>query len=380
LEAQDVSNVVVALEPLDEEDAAQLAFTWITQSPLVTKASQEELCRIGDRAAVCSAISQKERRSVPKVLSSRLNLKVDQATSYADCMLMVKQWSVVDDLSKVREWTMRAYEIALGSAEARGTVSMGTLEELAEWIYHSRAVGEGTAYPALAEALARHAREGTLAFHGPVEEIAAALGTPATRQVLRAELIDSEGLPRLATARVLAWAYRQAGEFEAWRTFVNEKITSSPPDAKAFWLAAYAYTDPLVPARPNFAKSLKWLEKAFATAESEKARWVMLQELVRFYEERSAWGGAATLVESVKDQFGSAEAASLTALSEQFREKEAAVKASAAGEDARVRRAMVRTQLDYCRKCLAEAQTKGDSSSVERLTKTIATLEKELGQ
>jgi len=378
--AQDVLNLVAALEPLKGESAAQLAITWITKSPLVAETDREDLCRVAERALACPKVPREERETVPQMLEQRFGLKPDQTTHYADCMLMVQQWSVVDDLEKVRQWTMAAYQIALGSAEARGTVSMGTLEELAGWLYHGQVVGQGKGYPALAEALARHAREGTLELHGPIDELAATLGTPETRQMLRAELLDAEGMPRLAAARVLAWAYRQAGEFEAWRTFVDGQIASaSSPDAKAFWLASYAYTDPLIPAQPNFLRSLRWLRQAFAAAESEKARWVLLHELIRFYEERGVWGEAATLVESVKGQFGTEGAASLTVLSAQFRKNEVAVKEAAAQEEARVKRALAETQLDYCRKCLAEAQAKGDSASVENLTKAIEALEKELG-
>jgi hypothetical protein len=198
------------------------------------------------------------------------------------------------------------------------------------------------------------------------------LGTSETRQLLRDDLLDAEGMPRLGAAKLLAWAYRDAGEMAGWRKFVDERLAAATGnDAKALWSVVRAYTEAIRPKTPEPARSLEGLNAALVMAESERVRMVVLEEVVQFYREREARLAAVELVESVKGQFGAESAAALASLQESLRREDAARKAEAAKRQAAADRVRNASHLRYLRSCLAAARASGDAEAAASLEKAV---------
>ncbi len=204
------------------------------------------------------------------------------------------------------------------------------------------------------------------------------LCTPESRQLLQDELIDNQGNPRLAAAKILAWAYRDVGQLKDWRKLVDDKIAASQGDSKALWLAVKAYSDTLVTQPPNPLARKPGLDQALAAAASDPVKMAVLGELVELYKEAKREAAAADLLDSVKSQVGGDTAKSIEGLQAQLRHDDAEHKAA----DARVQAARTvlqkEAQLQMLRKSLKQAQTAGDTGAADKLQAAVSNLEKDL--
>ena len=236
---------------------------------------------------------------------------------------------------------MRGYTALVGSEEARSTVTLGQLRDLAIFLDHHLLVGPGQGYPAFAAALARLARRGGLASGAHVV-LAFPLGTPEARRILAAELLDGQGDPRLGVAKVLSWAYRNAGELTAWRDSLDQNIAASQGDTKALWLAAKGYAVTLLPERPNLLRRKRWLNRALAAAGTEQGRLVVLGEFAEHYRRLGRPDVGAEMLESLQHQFSGEALAAVEDLHQQLereaeRRRARAVRERIAAERSRAR-------------------------------------------
>jgi hypothetical protein len=382
--AAEVRRLVAALYPLDKKEAEALAYSWFAGTQLLQKAEGGDLTSLAKAALRHEKATAESRAAIMQSVEVVSTTTATRPLDFGRCIQVMKLWQIARNLAKTQEWTMKAYQCALGGEEARGTVSMDTLNQLGYYLYDNYLThqheysGKGAAYPAFATALARHARQGTLrpAF---VDRLSTVLATPETRQMLRDELLDSDGSPRFGVARLLAWAYRDAGELAAWRKFVDAaQAAAADADSKSLWCIVKAYTEVVRPKPAEPARCLDGLNAALAIAESEKVRLLALNEVVQFYRECDARAGAVDLVESVKGQFGPASASILITLQESLRIEDANQKADAAKQQAAQDRAQKNAQLRYLRGCLATAQTAGDATAAASLEKAIQDIERQL--
>jgi hypothetical protein len=377
LSAGSVLGVTGALAPLDSRQSEGMAYTWLTKSDLAKGVTEDELTRLAGTAVVYEGVPRAKREDMLKMLDAFYAAKGADALTYEQYMNVMCCWNVLETVPKVQEWTMRLYQSVLGSEEARQKVTMPVLEALGIWFYHSQMTGSGQDYPALAQALARHAREGTLRSSQP-ETLGATLGKPETRQILRAELLDSQGQPRPEVARILAWAYRGTPELDGWCTFVDKQVADAKAsDAKALWTMVKAHTAPVIPIEPEPRASLRGLKQALGVAESDTVRLVVLEDVVRLYEKYDARVEAVNLLESVKNQFGAEAAGAIGARQEKLRGDDAEFQAAAARRLASDKLAEARVRLEYYRKCLADA---GGTAGAEAdgLRAAIQQVEKDL--
>ncbi len=307
MEGRDVARLAWGLEVLDRAQAAALARVWLTKSDRMKTADKGDVIGLAYKAVSDGTASPAEREAIPNRMADLLLSQPEQMADFENCALMVSLWEEVGNRSKVQEWMTKAYQCALGSEGARARVSVRTLEQLADWYYRAAMTGPDKGYPGFAQALARHAREGTLVATEP-ETLSSMLGTPESRQVLRAELLDAGGTPRMGVAKVLSHAYRQAGELTSWREETGRKVSVAEGDTKASWLLVRAYAESVLSSPPAPLSGKEWLEQSLETAASEPVRLLALDALVRGYAFIAKYDEALGLLDSHRGQFQGAQA------------------------------------------------------------------------
>ncbi len=380
LKAAECRSLAGALRTLGDEHTADVVVAWLEQhepSGMVTPGESVSLVAMAIHADVKTAGPLTAAFDETWLAAdSREPLALRTISSIVSC------WHSAGNSEKARAWVMRAYSSRLGTEVARESVSVAELRVLSTMLEVMGLTGKGKGYPAFAAALAAHARKGTLNVawatgKGIPQKLAVPLGTPETQQVLENDLLDAQGAPRLDVAKILAWAYRNAGELSPWCDFLESRIAGTEDDTRAFWLAAKGYAMTLVPDPPNRLRRRRWLNDALAAAVSEQGRLVILQEFADFYSGISRPGLAAEMFESVKHQFGGEALAAIKTMQAQLRQKEDARQARNARVQSAVELGQKERRLKYYRKCLERARARGDSGTTARLQAKIQELEQD---
>lgn len=378
MKAADLVRLSDTILVLDKDQGQGLAYSWLTGSDLARSTAQNALLPIVSRAVAYEREAREKRQALLESLEPIMTPQGDQASQFKQCVAVTQLWNSLGDVFKAQGWVEKAYAIALGSEEARASVGIEELQWLSSRLYHLEMITSGKEFPGLAAAVARHARQGTLTSRGAME-MAAVLTTPAARQQVRGELLDAAGCPRFAVAQLLAWAYRQAGELPAWRSFVDGQVAAaSDADARALWTMAKACTEELVPTEPAPGLRLRYLKAALACAQAEALRFTVLTEIVSFFKDRRGRLDAVELIESVKGQFGPERAARMVDLQEILRREHAGFVAGEAKRQAAEARGGDQARLGYYRHCLDQARAQGNASTAARLEAAIQQLEKNL--
>jgi hypothetical protein len=376
--ARDVTNLARALDPLDKNLSNDLAYAWFTGNPSLGTVKRDELLSVAQVVVDSKTRPKAEREglllALEKVLASTA-IKQEEVLDLANQMLRL--WNAVGNFGKLEEWGTKAYESVLGTEEARSAASMERLEQIARLLYHYSLSGKGKAFPGFVQAIARHARQGTLK---PVHVVAFAsfLGTPEMRQTLQTELLDTQGSPRLPVAKVLSWAYRDAKEMKPWRTYVQERIaTAVDADAKALWTIVKADVEVLLPEQPEPLRRQRWLNEALASTSSENVRLTVLGELADSYRECNAHSAAVDLLESVKGQFSQEGAASIGRLQESLKNEDAKWRGQESARQAVRDGAIRKGRLAYLQRCLTRAEATGNAQEADTLRMEIQRLQQE---
>ncbi|MDY7011921.1 MAG: hypothetical protein SVV80_14415, partial [Planctomycetota bacterium] len=378
MQSQEFQYLTQALVYLDVTQAAPVAIAWLSKDGKLSSASTFDLAYIAaaaraDRAAMAPLMNQLE-----ELWLARNNQKPLKLTESAP---IVWTWLYMGSKAKAKQWTMRAYE----SMDQVGTSDDAeSMVRLGHMFLLSGLTGKNKGYPAFAASLARLANQGKLTPDNDrqwrYKFCAAPLGTLETQQILKAALTDEQGNPRAMVANILAWTYRNAGELNAWREFLDQKVAATVGDGKALWLMAKAYTESIVPKKVDMRRSFRWLNAALATAATQPVRLVVLTELVGCYESINRHKIALSILESVKDQYTGEERAKVDALEQRVRGRLVARLKDIEAEKAAGELVRKKAKLTYYRKCLAAARTGGDQDSIAKLEAAIARLEAELGQ
>ena len=372
----DVRPLLECLGDLDAKTAGQLALTFISDDqkrPTLSPEDLADLARVaaeGDAAAVAPLMDNIEQAWL--AADRKAPMSLDQMHRIWQCLRQT------GNPAKINDWLMRAYGTRFGTEDKWKGVDPGTLWWFAEHMGESAMGGKGQGYPAFAAATARRIREGASFWPYQLPLMSSLLGTPESRQLLQDELIDDQGNPRLAAAKILAWAYRGAGQLKDWRKLVDDKIAAGQGDSKALWLAVKAYSDTLVTQPPNPLARKPGLDQALAAAASDPVKMAVLGELVELYKEAKREAAAVDLLDSVKSQVGGDTAKAIEGLQAQLRRDDAEHKAA----DARVQASRTvlqkEAQLQMLKKSLKQAQTAGDTGAADKLQAAVSNLEKDL--
>jgi len=303
---------------------------------------------------------------------------------FGDCFDISGAWRAVGNREKARQWATRAYQQAVGSAEARDTVDAFTLSRLARMLRALGVAADGGDFTAFATAVARITREDAADTDGRrayLRDWASLLREPQARQIIEAELTDAEGVPRPAVAKVLAWIAREGKKLDAWRARVDQEIAvaGSNADRKALWLMIKGCTEPLVEETINPLRGKPWLDSALATAESDAVRLQVVREYVVRYQETRRPGIGVGLLDSIENQFTGDELAVVREMRSVLQAQQSQRKANWDRSQASAEVARKKGRLAYYRKRLAAYQAEGDQQDkVTQLQAAIDELEQEL--
>jgi hypothetical protein len=280
-------------------------------------------------------------------------------------------------LSKAQEWLMGVYGTKVGNQDAQNSVDLATLWFLADSMKAVGLTGKGKGYPGFAAAVARHVRQGSDIPLSNCETYALALGTADSRQIVEDELLDGQGNPRLAAAKILAGSYQMTGELPKWCDLIEQKIKGTAGDTKALWLAAKGYAETRQVDPPNPWRREYWVKAALAAATSEQVKMVILKEFAEHYRVIKRPAMAADLMESVKGQFGADAAADISRLQTQLRQEDADLRMAEAQIQAARELVRLESRLKLYQDRLAQAQAAGNAEAVGRLTTQVQQLQKE---
>ena len=378
LQIWDFKNLLGCLGPLDQPSASALALARLSDR------SRRATMSLDDSSELVQWALQGDAKAVSPIMDSLdTSWQSDDAVKPAGAWQVLQMWECLSGagkMDKAKEWAMRFYSSRVGTEAARQSVDPYTVLIISELLWRSGLTDKRENYPAYGAALAILVRKGADIKGADFEckLYARALGGPETRQILFDDLVDSQGSPRLAAARILAWAYRERGELQQWRDKVEEKIGASQGDAKALWLVVKGFTEPLLQEPPNPWRRGFWLKSALAAAATDPCRLIVLREMTDSFRETNQAEMAADFLESVKGQFGVDAAYALADLQAQVRREVADRKA----EEARVRAAqdLARKQLRLkdSQARLTQAQAAGNAGDATRLLKVTQDLAKEI--
>ena len=354
-----------------------MAYVWLTKSDLAKGVTEDELTRLAGTAVVYEGVPRPKREDMLKMLDAFYVAKGADSLTYQQYMNVMCCWNVLETVPKVQEWTMRLYQSALGSEEARGKVTMKTLDVLAIWLFHSQMTAKGKGYPCWPRRWRGMPVKGRCGPPSPSR-----WGRPWGRRRRGNWFGPSFSMPR---------GCRVWGRRSSWHGHTGWSRGSSRPggrwwrrrrrgtegDARAYWLVVEGYTDPLIPAMAEPLRRQRWLQQALAAAVSEPTRLAVLEEMVRFHRQCGVRAPAVDLLESVKNQFGAEAKASIDAMQESLRAEDAECQAQAARDAAASQIGMNRALLVYLRKCLESSK---DDQQKAGLQAAIADAEKQLGR
>jgi len=369
-----------AVAVLDKKAGGTIALEW-----LMKKRTSWSSFEVNDLTQMGDSLSHAEAAGVKAVMEQLESLWLDEEAieplPWSECDSIARMWSRVGDETKGQDWRRRAYERRL-----KAVTSADDLRSLALWISESRPVDPGKGPADFAATTVELAKAGNLPNSSTdARVLAAPLGTPESREILRKAVADDQGRPRLPLAHVLAYAYRESGELGAWQTFLDARIaaqnTDPDPDTKALWLVAQSYAAGVSASLEGEYPPQRraWLGRALTTARSETVRIGILDDLVATFRQEGKPQLAISLLESVKSQFGGEAAAWIAATQDRLRQEEAARQAAAARLQTAIEAAHDEAKLNYYRQCLAQAQAKGDDATVVRLRAAIEALERKSG-
>lgn len=350
----------------DKASAAQCAREWLAEN-------QEDFAGqpLGDLVALVAIAAQGDRSQVVPLMEKIDALCLAQASAGqlppGGFSTVARAWASVDDSGKARAWALRAYNVAVGSEQARADADVRTLNAVVGTMHHVGLLDRNSEeYPAFAEVAARLGREGKLAdleySSGPYAHWGMLLQMPQSRQTLEAALVDDQGAPRLPVAKILAWAYRKADMSEAWRNKIDEKLAAATaPDTKALWMLVRAYME-----------KQPWLDQALATAESESCRLCVLRELVAAHTAETRHDQALSLIDSLAGQFSAQESvAVLDALRQRVEQDRTEALARRVRRNAARQRKTTQVMRQELLRRLAVAEKKGNREETARLRQLV---------
>jgi len=241
----------------------------------------------------------------------RQRLQEDQV-SVDEAVALGWAWLVARDKAKADDWAMQAHNLSVGSEELRQSAGFREVNRVAHlfyaaWMAHEPGrIVPDKGYVGFASAAAELARQGALDDGMTWQQCrswGAMLGTAETREILKAALADPAGQPRLAVARIVAWACARNGELDAWREYLDGRIDAASGDTKARWLLARAEAEAVRSPRYLAIRGRPWMSQALAAAASEACRVEALARLVLANADAGRFDLAESLLESVRDQF-----------------------------------------------------------------------------
>lgn len=379
LQVGQLRMLVDAVGYLDRKQVPALVSSYLGNADRRAAVGSSQVARLlvtassGDRAAM-------------KQLMTDLDKEWDAAhsqksLSWDECQVIAFAWESMGDAARFKKWAMAAYQAAVGSEAARAAADQRMLMVTSYLLEKLGDVGKGQGDASFASALAGLVQKGAVKDDYWMDPLSLAmpLGTKETRKTVEDQLLDAQGNVRLVVAKIMAWAYRKAGQEKDWTKLVDGKIgTASSADQKAMWLVAKGFNESILPQKVEILRAKPHLDKALATAESADAKLAVLCELALYYREMSRPQLAVDMLDSVKQQFQGDQLARLELLQRQMKAEVEIAAARESRAKALGAAAADRSLLRYYQSRLELAQKSGDEAKAARLSRAIADLEAKL--
>ncbi|MFB3894473.1 MAG: hypothetical protein ACE15C_20930 [Phycisphaerae bacterium] len=371
LKADDFRALVDAVTSLDSKQASALVLAYLAGPDSRAGAPGEltvavSLAAAGDKTAMTGMLADLDKQWQDQNAQTPIGWK--------DCQAIATAWRSLGNMPKAQDWAMKAYNVVLGTDEARISADVRTLANISSLLEHVKLTGTGKGYSGFAQAATRLIRDGQLDRSEEYLTMAIPLGTPETRQIVQNDLTDAGGALRLAAAKVLAWAYSEAGQIDDWRKTLDAKLGDSnlAGDEKARRLMARAYAESLASGEFSPLAGKKWLDDALVAASTEGVRLDVVETLAGGFAQIGRHDTALDFLDSVAGQFTSDDGASkIAALKDQIRQAKTQYAVAKTASKARQERAIQQAWISELQRRLAAAQSRGDNQEVQRLKKIL---------
>jgi len=380
LPARDCAGLMSILVALGDANAASLALTWLKGTN--RNAWSEE--RLADVISAVAAAGSADKTAVVNAMNELGTLALSGEMMVTDrlhiCRAFVVAWVGMKDMGLAQQWAMRAYEIGVGTEAARAAATARTVSQVAGALKVAGLVGPDKSYPAYAATLARLAREGkievcALPWYAPQQALP--IGTASTRETVQGALLDTEGNPRLAIAKILAWSYRNADALKTWRAVVDAELAKEAVtgDTRALWLMIDAYNRAIVPFEPAARWGIGSLTQALGCAQSEPVRLDVIRQIGIYYRQMKQPQAAVGVIESIKNQFTGDALAEVEAIRKGLAAAAAAARAEHEVRERAIEARQRKTTLARYRQALVVAEASGDERRAQKLRAAIEKLE-----
>ena len=242
-------------------NASATAQAWLSDPQARAAAPLGELAIVakaaaahGDKAAVAGILDQIEPPLLQQAQSNPLG--------WEQCKLMALAWQACGRLDKAREWAVRTYAAALDGLAPTDAQRGQRIDAVSSLFESVGLFGAGKGDPAIAAAIASMAKQGQLdASIGNPRTLAVPLGTPEARAAVQAELTDDHGSPRIAVAKIVAWAYQLAGQAQDWKDGMDRQLASASGEDRPAWLLCRAYAQTIDGDKEDPTRGREWLDQ-----------------------------------------------------------------------------------------------------------------------
>ncbi|MCC5828459.1 MAG: hypothetical protein JJU36_03340, partial [Phycisphaeraceae bacterium] len=390
LSATDVGRLVRTLGRLDEAVAGGFAAAWLAEAEpaKVQQIRTGDLIAMAGRACHGAATPQRaDRIDLLNKLDAIWSQRHDnQPLGINECEAIARLWSRQVAYEPARVWANRALERAVNPENP----NYDLLGRMAHMMHDTGASRPGVENIGYAQALAVLALRGSL-WTGPDgklsgrgwqrRKIAYMVNAPQSRAILEAQLLDAQGTPRVDAGRILGWAYRYAGELTAWQNRINTELAREglTADQQALWLVLRGHAQSLRPVPRQLTRAKSDLDQAFAIAESETARFLILRQLHSYYTTLGQLQATESLHRSVRGQFTNEtllmridQAIAWTERAQERAQRRHAHQAEQRARDA------IEARRAYYQRRLAIVEAAGNLERAERLRNAIEALDTEL--
>jgi len=375
-DAEQRNALLPAIAILDDKMKTGLALSWLKDKTLWQGAPIEAL------AALALAAYRDNRDETLPILDDLDKFCVarhaTKPLTLDECLALRGMYVSAGQRPKAQQWVLVGCDVTIGTEALRAAADQATVVSLSLALVDTAMVGPEKDTTKFAATVAAVAAKGGLDFRLAWQPkcVGEALGTPASRQVVREALLDAAGNPRLGVAKILATAYRMYSDFRPWRTYVDEQLAAAPDgqDRKALWLLVKGYTDSVTPESQNLLHVQAGATKALSQASTDAVRMLAIRELVDAHEQAGLPGEADKILESIKNQFTGENLAAIASMQEDLGKKEAARLAEQQEREAALAELQKTDMLANYAKRLAEAKASGDTARIAELEAAIKKL------
>lgn len=276
----------------------------------------------------------------------------------------------------IQKWGMKAYELSLGTPEAREAIDFYTLSLIGEGVLRAKWNNKTKDFPEYTEVLISFIEKGKISGDHHWEQyyyLAAPLSSEKNRLKVRKSLLDEKGQPRMGCVLILSYAYRDYGSFKDWLGYL-ETIVNDPDidaDTKAYRLLARGLAESIGRRLPSPRDGKAWFEHSLAVVESPEARLDITRKIIHSLEYIRDYQTAFILVDQMETKSPTKMKPAVSKLRREVAERKIRAEVAEKERVQNQKLKMSRAHRGEIEKRLAKAREKGDSEKIHRYEKVL---------